>query len=312
MSHLLVQQLHHRAQVISAIRRYFVRRGFLEVDTPLRVRSPGTEPHLEPLAVLGGPRGDERRYLVTSPELQMKQLLAAGSGPIFQIGHAFRGSELGPLHQTEFCLLEWYRPGSDYRGMIDDTEGLLRWLTLQPGLPSVVRWAGRSVDLRQPAERLSVAQAFRRATGAPPPDPCAPGGEERYFRTLVEQVEPTLGVGRPTFLMDYPPCQASLARIRPGPPAVAERAELYLAGVELCNAFSELTDAAEQRARIEQEVQQRRVAGLPELPVDENFLAALQRGLPRSGGNALGVDRLVMLLAGAEQLADVLAFPERP
>jgi len=308
---LSVERLRLRAQVISAVRRFFVERGFLEVDTPLRVRSPGTEPHLEPLLVLGGPTGRERRYLVTSPELQMKQLLVAGSGPIFQIGHAFRGSELGPLHQTEFCLLEWYRPGTDYGGMMDDTEGLLRWLSLQPGLPGQVSWGGRSVDLRLPAERLSVAEAFVRATGSPPPDPCDPQQEERYFRLLVERVEPTLGVGRPTFLIDYPPCQASLARVRPGPPPVAERAELYLAGVELCNAFSELTDPLEQRRRIELEREQRREAGLPDLPADEDFLAALGRGMPHCGGNALGIDRLVMLLAGAEHLADVLPFPER-
>jgi len=298
--------------VLASTRRFFGDRGFLEVDTPLRVRSPGTEPHIDPLVVQGGARGDEQRYLITSPELQMKQLLAAGSGPIFQICKVFRGGELGPLHQPEFQLLEWYRPGGDYRTVMDETEALLQELAALPGLPRVVSWQGRSVDLWAPAERLPVAEAFLRHAGEPMPDPSEPAGEERFYRLLVERIEPRLGEGRPTFLVDYPPCQASLARVRPGQPPVAERVELYLAGVEICNGFSELVDAAEQRARVAAEIEQRRQAGLPALPPDPEFLAALERGMPAAGGNALGLDRVIMLLAGASSIAEVLAFSERP
>ncbi|MFH2130181.1 MAG: amino acid--tRNA ligase-related protein, partial [bacterium] len=170
-----------------------------------------------------------------------------GSGPLCQLGHVFRGGEQGPLHRPEFTLLEWYRPGTDYRGMMDDTVELLRFLVhTLADLPPVVERDGRRVDLTAEAERLTVYEAFCRHAGGPPPDPSTPEGEERFFRILVEQIEPHLGVGTPTFLIDYPEQQASLAKIRPGPPAVAERAELYLAGVEICNAFSELTDPVEQ------------------------------------------------------------------
>lgn len=280
------------------------------MDTPLRVRSPGTEPHISPLGVRGGVRAGDQRFLITSPELQMKRLLVEGSGPIFQITHVFRGGEQGPLHQPEFCMLEWYQPGTDYRGMMDDTEALLGFLVTRLGLPRRVTWRGRSVDIGVAAERITVEQAFLRHASLPPPVPTTPEAEERFFRILVEQVEPKLGLGRPSFLIDYPACQASLARVRPGPHPVAERAELYLAGVELCNAFTELTCPREQRQRVEQEIAQRRERGLGELPPDTRFLEALDRGMPASGGNALGVDRLVMLLAGANSVAEVMAFPE--
>jgi len=307
-----IELLRFRARVLTAIRQFFTGRGFWEADTPLRVRSPGTEVHLVPLRVLGGARPGDERFLITSPELQLKRLLVLGSGPVFQLGHVFRGGELGPLHQPEFTLLEWYRPGSDYRGMMADTEDLLRFLPLALGLPTTVRWQGRVVDLARPAARLTVAEAFQRYTGAPPPDPTTPAGEAAYYRLLVEQIEPQLGNEIPTFLLDYPPSQASLARIRPGASPVAERTELYVAGVELCNAFSELTDPVEQQARVAQELEARRLLGLSPLPAATEFLEALAQGMPAAGGNALGVDRLVMLLAGAAGIDEVLPFAEPP
>ncbi len=292
----------------AAIRDFFRTRGYLEVDTPLLVVEAGTDPHLEPLEVLEPGYTGPPRHLVTSPELAMKRLLAAGAGPIFQLGHVFRGGERGPLHSTEFGLLEWYRPGSDYMGLVEETTALLRHLVEALGLPWVLEHRGRRVDLSLEPEILTVRQAFRRHTASDPPDPGAgPAQEEAFFRTMVERIEPNLGVGRPCFLVDYPASLASLARLKPGDPSVAERAELYLAGVELSNGFSELVDPAEQRARMVSEIEARRAAGLPQLPLPERFLGELGR-MPEAAGNALGTDRLLVLLTGASDISEVVPF----
>ena len=297
--------LRTRATVTGAVRAFFRGRGFLEVETPLLVPSPGVEVHLRPFRV-PCPGGD--RWLNTSPEYHMKRLLAAGSGPVFQIARAFRAGEHGDRHNPEFSILEWYRPGTDHLGMLDDTCALLRAVAVAVDAPAPLQWQGRTVDLARPPEVLTVAEALSRWAGVEFGDLQGPDRLERFSLLLTEEVEPHLGRDRVTALTDYPADMASLARLSPDDPTVAHRLEVYVAGLELANAFAELTDPAEQRSRMEVEAAERARQGLPALPLDERFLAALDT-LPEAGGIALGLDRLVMLLAGVVDVRDVIAFP---
>jgi lysyl-tRNA synthetase class 2 len=307
------EALRLRARVLAEIRAFFAERGVMEVETPLLAQAPVTAPYLESFSCQVS---DSRRYyLQTSPEYAMKRLLAAGSGPIYQIVKAFRGGEAGRSHNPEFTLLEWYRPGWDHHALMEEMEGLLGRLF---------------VDFRdEKAERLTYREAFRRHLDLDPVTaPVAdldravrdlagevegldPGDRDAWLDLLLSLgVQPHLGRGCPTFLYNYPASQAALARVRgTGEEAVAERFEVFLEGVELANGFHELTDAQEQRRRFEQDLEERRRRGLPEVPIDERFLAALEGGLPPSAGVALGVDRLLMLLAGVEEIERVLAFP---
>ncbi|MEM6794606.1 MAG: EF-P lysine aminoacylase EpmA [Acidobacteriota bacterium] len=314
-----LDSLRRRAAVIRAVRAFFEARGALEVETPLLAGSPVTDLHLESVSCrleLGGEPRDF--YLQTSPEFAMKRLLAAGSGPIFQIAKAVRDGELGARHNPEFTMLEWYRPGWDHHRLMDEVDALVR-----------------EVLGSEPAERLTYGEAFLRHVGIDPHG--ATAGElaeaaalsglgeiagldagspvDDWLHALMSlRVEPRLGRGGgeaagAVFLYDYPASQAALARVRPGSPPVAERFELYVRGVELANGFHELTDAAEQRRRFEGDLAERRRRGLETPPVDERLLAALEAGLPPCAGVALGVDRLVMLAVGASSLDQVLAFP---
>jgi len=247
----------------------------------------------------------------------MKRLLAAGSGPIFQIGKAFRDGEAGARHNPEFTLLEWYRPGYDSRRLMQEVEELLRavlepYRPLGPGLRLRYRQAFLDHAGIDPLTASAAELAARAAalgievTGLARDDP------DPWRDLLLSQVvEPALPRDGPVFLYDYPASQAALARIRPGQagePPVAERFELYLDGLELANGFHELADAAEQRRRFEQDNAARQQAGLPVVPLDEALLAALDAGLPDCAGVALGVDRLVMLAAGLDDIREVLAF----
>lgn len=309
-----------RARLLAAVRAFFAERGVLEVETPVLGAATVTDPHLHSLATASG------LYLQTSPEYAMKRLLAAGSGPIYQLARAFRDGETGRRHNPEFTLLEWYRPGFDHHRLMDEVEELLAAVLGErlPGGPS-----GKT-------ECLTYSEAFRRHAGV---DPFTDGTERlaEAARTaggghapdlgddrdawldllMATAVGPELGRERPTFVHDFPASQAALARVRgpvpragsAGGPAVAERFELFVEGVELANGFHELTDPAEQRRRFERDLAVRRKRGLPEPPVDERLLAALEAGLPDSAGVALGFDRLVMLAAGAESIRHVLAFP---
>ncbi len=285
-----------RHSLLGAIRSFFASRGYLEVETPLAVVSPGIDAHIDALGIDGG------LYLSTSPEFHMKRLLAGDSGPIFQITRSFRAGEKGHRHRSEFTMLEWYAAGWDYRRMMDETEDLV--LSAAAALSGACgaaagRWA-------RPFHRLAVDEAFRRYAGWEPSESFE---SDRFFLDLVEKVEPSLGGLGAVFLYDYPAPAASLSRLSPDRPSLAERFELYLDGLEICNGFSELTDAGEQRRRFESANRERADLGKKPYPLDEDFLDALEKGLPPCAGNALGVDRLLMALTGAPDIADVLPFP---
>ena len=294
-----------RAAVLAEIRAFFADEGFVEVQTPIRVRAPGVDAHVEAVKSAG-------RYLVTSPELALKRLLVGGMPRIFELARVLRADEQGPLHEPEFTLLEWYRAFTGFEAMLDDTERLVARVARRvAGRAELVLADGRKLDARSPFERISVRDAFRRHAGIADAAALAAEDESRYFELLVDRVEPALAkLARPVFLLDYPLSQAALARPSPRDPSVAERFELYAGGVELSNGYGELTDPVEQARRFRAERRTRRAAGRPTYPSDERFLAALREGMPPASGNALGVDRLVLLVTGAKSIAEVVAFPE--
>ena len=298
--------LHARARALAALRAWFRRARFVEVETPARVPSPGLDLHLDAFA-------SDDAFLVTSPEYQMKRLLVGGVPRCFQVARVWRRGEVGARHNPEFTMLEWYRAFAGVASVMADTEALVVAVARAVAGRPELTVGGVRVPLARPFERLSVAAAFERYAGVAAGDALAlaASDETRFFELLVDRVEPALAaLGRPVFLVDYPASQASLAREKPGDPRVCERFELYAAGVELCNGFGELTDPCEQRARLERDRELRRQRGLPVYPVDERFVAALEEGMPPSAGNAMGLDRLVALARGAASIADVIAFPE--
>jgi len=313
-----------RAQALTAVRAYFAEQDFIEVETPLLVPSPGLEIHLDAVAAGTG-------YLITSPEYQMKRLLAAGFERIYQVCKCFRGNERGPHHAGEFTMIEWYRAYSDLDAIVDDTEQLVArvvsgitgdtrvtareghrsWtVDVAPPWPrrtireAMRKWAKVDVDGDEPAEDL-VAKV--RGAGIEVADDTA--WDDAFFAAFLARVEPALAaLDRPLILHDWPAPLAALAREKPGEPGVALRFEAYVAGIELANAFDELTDATEQRARFEDDLRIRRQRGRGVYPIDERLLAALAEGLPPSAGIALGFDRLVMLATGASSIDQVLTF----
>ena len=286
-----------RARVLRAIRAFFEAADYLEVETPIRIPAPAPEAHID-----AEPAGGA--FLHTSPELCMKRLLAAGYPRLFQICRCFRRGERGRRHLPEFTLLEWYTAHQDYRHMMDQTEALVKHGVRAMGMGGRLAFQGRTIDLEGPFQRLSVDEAFRMFAGTTPEDALAAG---RFDECVGIDIEPRLGWDRPVFLYDYPAPCAALARLKPDRPGRAERFELYIGGLELCNGFSELNDPDEQRRRFLLELAARREAGRPDTPLPEPFLAALDR-MPPATGNALGVDRLVMLLADTLTIDDVTAF----
>lgn len=287
------RNLTERARILSDIRAFFVADGFLEVETPYRIPANAPEAYIDAVE-------SEGWFLQTSPELAMKRLLARGYPSIFQLCRCWRSGERGRRHLGEFTMLEWYRLAADYRYLMHDCEGLLRAVAPVSNLV----WGGMSVDLNAPWEYLSVDEAFRRYSGRGVAEAIA---DDRFEEILDAAVEPNLGREVPTFLYDYPASMAALARKSSANPEVAERFELYVAGLELANGFSELTDATEQRMRFEEEEGERRRAGKKPYPVAEPFLQELSR-IPAAAGIALGIDRLIMLLTGSEIIDDVVAF----
>ena len=312
-----------RAQLNAALRAAFADLGYQEVETPALVPAAGMEPHIEPFSTAFRPETDVGRartlFLHTSPEYAMKRLLADGCGPIFQLARVYRNGEVSAAHNPEFTMLEFYRPRADYSAIMDDTEAVLaraeRAVTGRDGFfarrpwerltvrDALLRHAG--VDLRACPDAASLRRA---AEGAGVRVGGADGFDDVFFHLFLQKVEPRLGQDRPTFLTEYPASMASLARLKPFDPTVAERVELYVRGAELANGFSELTDAAEQRRRLVEERAQRERTGKTVPPLDEAFLDAVGR-MPPSAGIAVGLDRVLMLLCGAEQIADVLLFP---
>jgi len=297
-------RLARRAEILGALRAFFVDQGFLEVETPTVVASPGTEVHLAPTTVrqqASPGAAIETRYLITSPEYHMKRMLAAGSPPIFQLCKTFRDGERGGHHRPEFTMLEWYRPWSSLGAILADCEALIRQLAGEPSLT----YQGQTVDLTLPWPRHPFLELLRDRGGVSEPERLSP---DEQMGAFVDHVDPTLGRDRPEFVVDYPIAMASLAQPCAHDPSVAERAELYVAGLEIANAFGELVDPDIQRARCQADNLERRTRGFPELPLDEAFLGALTDGMPPSGGIALGVDRLVMLLVDAAHIDEVVAF----
>jgi lysyl-tRNA synthetase class 2 len=296
--------LRTRHALLRASRSYLDREGLLEVDTPAIVPCPGLDVHLDAIEVLGM---RAPRWLHTSPELQMKRLLTTGLPGIYQIGKAFRRGERGRLHEPEFTMLEWYRTFAGAEQMRHDTEQLVAHVAQSVRGTLLMKGVEAPVDVTPPWPCITVAEAFDRYAGVPLES--VVHDEERFNRLLVEKIEPELGRGRATFLTQYPAQMASLARLSPADPRFAERFEAYLDGVELCNGFSELVDAAEQRKRFEHDQEMREKLGRSVYPIDERFMAALSDGIPPSGGNALGFDRLLMLIAGAKHIDEVVGLP---
>ena len=311
--------LRARAGLLRRLRDFFAARDILEVETPVLSRAASSELHLESFVTRyrGSQTGaDNCLYLHTSPEYPMKRLLAAGSGAIFQIAKVFRDGESGSRHNPEFTLLEWYRIDFDHWRLMDEVDALVRNV-----LPDCL--------VQRPTQRLSYREAFlhyagidvhsatvealadcANTQGIAVSQTAAGFARNTWLDMLMTHVvEPCLGQDGLTFIYDYPADQASLARIRPGEPSLAERFELYVQGVELANGFCELTDPVEQHQRFEQDNAARCTRGLPTAPLDEHFLAALAHGLPACAGVALGVDRLLMLVSGARSIQEVLAFP---
>lgn len=300
-----------RARLFAAVREFFAGRGVLEVETPVLGARTVTDPHIDSIAVDPAPgSGSSRRYLQTSPEYAMKRLLAAGSGDIYQIAHAFRADERGRLHNPEFTLLEWYRVGYDHHQLMAEVAELVR-----------------SILGTLPVRYLTYAEAFRRFADIDPDQagldalrrcaarvmPGAPelGDDRDAWLDLIMggRVAPALGAEGLDFVYDYPASQAALARPLPERPDRAARFELFISGRELANGFHELADPAEQRRRFERDQVRRSAAGKPVPELDERLLAALGAGLPDCAGVALGLDRLLMLKVGAERIEEVIPFP---
>jgi lysyl-tRNA synthetase class 2 len=319
--------LERRAALTAATRGFFTARGYREVETPCLVPVPGAEVHLRGFATRYDPHLGQGRarplFLRTSPELALKKLLAGGVGPVFELARVWRNGEVGARHAPEFTMLEWYRPGLSLAGLMAETEEFVRAVC-----PAEVAHAGVVTDLRLPFERLTMQDAFARWCGfdllATEGDAAAlraaaaaaghavRGDEEwetLFFALLLEHVEPRIGRERATFLTHWPAPQAALARRDPADPRAALRFELFVAGIELANAFDELTDPMEQGARMRADAAARVALGHEPWGVDADFLAALEAGLPPTAGIALGFDRLAMLAAGARRIEDVLWLP---
>ena len=314
-----IPYLQERARIISTVRRFFDARGYLEVETPALQASPCMEPHIQAFRT-----GDF--YLHTSPEFAMKKLLVAGLPKIYQLAKVFRDEAPSKLHSPEFCLLEWYQTGLDYKGMMHETIELIRAVTKDK-----IVFNGKTCDAHQPWEIITVVDALKKYAGV---DIAAHLGDLAHIRAEAEKagvyvspnddwenallkvmmqlVEPHLGARVPTILCDYPVSMAALSRPKPEDPRFAERFEVYICNVELSNAFGELTDGKVQHERFLHDVALRRKIYGEDYPVDEDFIAAIKHGLKPCSGNALGIDRLVMLLTGAEKIELVQAAPVVP
>jgi len=295
MTETLLKNLRTRSALLRTVRDFFYAADFFEVETPVMIPAPAPEEYIESV-----PAG-QGKFLRTSPELAMKELLSFGAGRIFQIGSAFRAGEFGRKHREEFTILEYYAAGWDYKKLAAFTaEMILRAAEAVTG-GSRLSLHGKTVDLAN-VEYITVDEAFRRYAGVSAFEVSA---ADKFDELMVLKVEPELGRNGITFLCDYPADRASLARLSPTDPQVAERWEVYIDGMELGNAFGELTDGFEQKKRFAAAQAFRRAHGMLEYPEPEAFYRALDRGLPDASGCAVGFDRLTMLLTGAEDISQV-------
>lgn len=303
-----------RAQVYALIRQFFAERGVLEVETPILSVAANTEPNIESFSTRFNGRSDtgaNERWLRTSAEFPLKRLLAEGVGDCYELGRVFRDGEAGRRHNPEFSMLEWYRVGWDHRQLIGETIELVK---------AAAASVGRTLDAASMTYREWFLDGLQIDPFSAPVDAlCEPLRDFRIDGTNLQRddwldllithfLQPQLPADRITVISDWPASQCALARIRPGDPAVAERFELYLGAYELANGYHELCDATEQRARFENDNRRRRARGQRELPIDENLLAALEHGMPDCAGVALGIERLLMCLAGCDDIRSVLAF----
>jgi lysyl-tRNA synthetase class 2 len=309
-----LRAIHLRASVYATVRAFFAARGVLEVETPIMSEAANTEPNIESFAthfagpVDGGPR---QRWLRTSPEFPLKRLLAEGLGDCYELGRVFRDGEAGRRHNPEFTMLEWYRVGWDHRLLIAETaELVLAVLASIAVRADIVQCTYRDLffDMLGIDPFTATLDELRAPLASVRIDSDGLSRDDWLDLLLTHRLQPAFACDRITVVRDFPSTQAALARIRDGDPPVAERFEFYLGANELANGYHELTDAAEQRARFERDNARRRARGQRELPIDERLLAALPR-MPASAGVALGMDRLLMWLAGTDAIGDVLAFP---
>lgn len=334
-----------REQVLDGIRTFFKQQGFVETETPVLARCPGTEPFLEVFSTTLKAHGlkDQPAYLLTSPEFALKKLVAAGFGSVFEICKSFRNNEgVSGRHNPEFTILEWYHSPGDYLDVMTDFEAMMmsllkrlhNWsLEYAPTMSKLygdhtLSYQGKTFNLQAPYPRLTVAEAFQEFVGVKVDElldrqallkvaqakgyqvTAETTWEEAYDQLMLNVIEPALArFDQPVFLYDYPASQAALSKRKTSDPRFAERFEVYLGGLELGNAFSELTDAAEQEARFREELALRAKLGKTKYDLDEDYLAALRSGLPPTGGIAVGVDRLVMLFANAASIEETLFFP---
>lgn len=318
-----------RAKIIRAIRDFFWQKNFLEAETPIAASVPGQEPYLE---IFDTEVRDDRgkkfsAALNTSPEYAMKKLLAAGFQNIFQITKAFRNNEsFGGLHNPEFTILEWYRQNASYVNIMKDTEDLVLHILAALGLPEVIEYQRKKIDFRAPWEHITVAEAMKRYASVEnlSYDTLVAAAKEKgyqvkdgeaydsvFFKIFLNEVENKFDPSRPVILYDYPIELAALAKRKDNNPALSERFEVYVGGLELANAFGELLDADEQKARFLEDQKVRGAEGKKVYPIDEDFIDALRSGIAPSGGIALGVDRLVMLLTNQNKIEDVIFFPAK-
>lgn len=291
-----------RAEIIEKTRRFFKKGGFLEVQTPSLVPSLIPESYLEIFATeLKDKMGRKwPAYLTPSPELWHKKLLVAGATKIFEITKSFRNTDIGgSLHNPEFTLLEWYRTNADHWTTMKDCENLIRFLASSA---KKITYQGKTIRLDQPFERITVAEAFRKYAGK------TPGSDQDFEVTYVRDIEPQLGQKRPTLIYNYPARFAPLAKTNSQDPGVKERFELYLFGIEIADAYNELTDPVEQRQQFKKEIRQRKKLGKTNHPVDWDFVKALEEGLPSCSGVALGIDRLVMIFTNQTKISQVILF----
>ncbi len=300
-----------RARLLQSLRAFFDARGYLEVETPALTRSAATDPNIESLHISDSSHGSA--WLQSSPEFAMKRLLAAGSGPIFQICHAWRDGELGRWHNPEFSMLEWYVPGFDHAELMDEVEALMCWLAGDGTWPEPFKRATYrdcflsqlGIDPFESSLHELEACALKQGISVQPDL-----DRDAWLDLLMGQcIGPRLGLTTPCFVLDYPASQAALSRVRDTQPPVASRFELYWRGLELANGFHELSDSVEQRRRFEADQALRKAQGKPVPPFDQRLIAALDAGLPDCAGVALGVDRLLALLENKTSLADVISFP---